>query len=490
MRVFIIAHSEYRGVYVGIAQKLREEMNSQLDLYVSTPQEEAFYRRTYPKLFDTVTVARALYVACTDPVDDPATVVEQARKFEALFSTTINELAVSDRHLGRGFAPGGFRHPRSRISENTSYVQMLNGFNTVIAFWRNEILEKRPSLVVNPGKVLSVIARAEGIPQRLLTGSRYKNYYFWADSEYLSNPNLEAAYRDANATEDIGITAPYDAHMKFREKHRKDISIFLTLKKTALLFARYMYWRLRGYQKAKGYYVWENATYLWRRRGEIARMTNSDLPSLADFSEAPYAFFPLATEPETALQRLSPEYLYQLSAIISVARDLPAGATLAVKEHFAATGRRPRDFLAQIRELKNVRLMNMSELGMAATRDCKVVVTISGSSGLEGAVMGKPVISFGRHNVYNFLDHVMVVTDEAQVKGYLERAFTNQIDVARAEADGMRFLQALIDTSFDLGAFIPSEPDSIAQEPLDRAFRALVDGLDLAGAYREAVHVC
>lgn len=461
MRVFLVAHSEYRGVYVGVAQKLRDELNALIDLYVSTSQEESYYRRTYPQLFETITVTRALYSACADRVTDPVQVIETARRFETQYATTINELAVSDRHLGRGFAPGGFRHPRSRISESTNYVQMLNGFNSMIAFWRDQIAEKSPVLVINPGKVLCVIARAEGIPLRLLAGARYKNRYYWSDSEYLGNPALQAAFDKAEPPADLGIAAPYDAHTRFREKHRKDVSVLLTLKKTTLLFARYVYWHLRGYQKARGYYVWENATYLWRRRRDIARMTGAGLPGLRGFDDAPFAFFPLATEPETALQRLSPEYLYQLSAIISVARDLPAGATLAVKEHFAATGRRPQNFIDQIVELKNVRLMNMAELGMAATRNCRVVVTISGSSGFEGAVMGKPVISFGRHNVYNFLDHVMVVTDEKQLKGYLDRAFNAGFDESRAQADGRRFLQAVIDTSFDLGAFVPSEPDSI-----------------------------
>ncbi|MEZ5670407.1 MAG: hypothetical protein R3F55_23835 [Alphaproteobacteria bacterium] len=208
MRIFLVAHSEYRGVYVGVARKLQEEFAAQIDLYVSTPQEETYYRRTHPQLFETITVARALYAACADRVAEPAQVIETARRFEAQYATTINELAVSDRHLGRGFAPGGYRHPRSRISEGTSYFQMLNGFNTVIAFWRDQIAEKSPALIINPGKVLCVVARAAGIPLRLLAGARYKNYYYWSDSEYLDNPALEAAFAKAVAPADLGIDAP------------------------------------------------------------------------------------------------------------------------------------------------------------------------------------------------------------------------------------------------------------------------------------------
>ena len=121
--------------------------------------------------------------------------------------------------------------------------------------------------------------------------------------------------------------------------------------------------------------------------------------------------------------------------------------------------------------------MNMAELGLEAARAADAVVTISGTSGLEGAILGKPVICFGRHNIYNFLPHVMVVTDETQLKGYLARAFGGGIDRAQAERDGRRFLQAIVDASFDLGSFAPIQPDVVDEAALDVAFAALAAGL-------------
>ena len=89
-------------------------------------------------------------------------------------------------------------------------------------------------------------------------------------------------------------------------------------------------------------------------------------------------FFPLHAEPESSLQVASPECLVQLSTITSLARDLPAGYYLAVKETYQTYGRRPSNFYDQIREFKNVVLLDMLELGLEVARRAEAVATITG----------------------------------------------------------------------------------------------------------------
>lgn len=481
--IFLVAHSQYRGVYMGVARRLVEEHEARIHLYTATEQESAYYRRNYSDICATITTANALYKACREPVVDIQAVVAEARRNETELGVTINELAVSDRHLGRGFALGGFGHPRSRISEETSYPQMLNAYNAEIAFWRGEIEEKKPVLALSAGKVLCVLARGRSIPLRILASSRYRNFYYWAVNEYFENPAFEAACAGAQPTSDLALEAPYDAHVRFRAQFRRNASFWHTVLSLTRMVLQHVYWRVHGYEKVRGYYLSENMRYVWRKYRHIVAMTDDGMADLAEVAGTPFVFFPLATEPETALQALSPEYLYQLSAIASVARDLPAGAVLAVKEHYAAAGRRPRDFYRQVSEFKNVRMLNMSEFGMEVARAAAAVVTISGTSGFEGAVMGYPVISFGRHNIYNFLPHVMVVTDEVQLKGYLQRALSGGFDLEKAKRDGQRFLQAVIDESFDLGRFAPIEPEVVDADAVAAAYHALRS--DLAAAIRD-----
>lgn len=478
--IFLVAHSEYRGVYIGAARKLRDSYGCPIHLYVATEQEAVYYRSRYTDLFASIEVVHALYSACREPISDQAAVLAEAQANEAELGITYGELAITDRHLGRGYALGGFRHPRSHISENTDQIRLLNGFNRLIGFWRQALDDRQPALLLNAGKVLNVLARSRGVPVRILAGSRYKSFYYWAINEYLESPEFEVAWQAAKPNAELSLAAPYDAHLRFRAKFRKDASLLRTLKTMASFTLWHIYWLLRGYEKAKGYYLTENVAYVWRCRRDIVRQTRRDNATLEQLKKSRFAFFPLATEPETALQTISPEFFFQLEAIAAISRDLPAGCRLAVKEHYAAVGRRPRDFYGQIAEFKNVVSMNMAELGLEAVRTADVVVTISGSSGFEGAVLGKPVISFGRHNIYNFLPHVLVVTDETDLKSYLARAFVGDFDNAQAERDGSRFLQAIINTSFDLDGFVPIRPDDVDQTALDAAVEALLASVGAA----------
>lgn len=474
--VLLVAHSQYRGVYVGIAERLKRELGAAIHLYTATPQESAHYEGSHPGLFASITVASALYAACREPVADVGAVIEEAQRHEAELGVTINQLSLSDRHLGRGFALAGFKHPRSRISEETSCVQMLNGFNRVIAFWRREFAVKRPALVLNGGKVASVIARSLGVPTRVLAGSRYKNLHQWAYNEYFENPAVAEAFARTAMAPDAELNAPYDSHMLLRKRFLKDVALAGVARRCGTIFLRHAYWRLRGYAKAKGYYPLEEAAYIHRRRRDMLRLKVLSRP-LSTLEGRRFIYYPLHTEPETALHTLSPEYFYQLSSIAALARDLPAGVTLAVKETYEAIGRRPTDFYRQIAEFKNVMILDMLELGLEVVRKADAVATITGTGGFEGAVLGKPVIAFGRHNQYNILNHVFAVTDETRLEDYLREALDPSFDRARARRDGARFLEATKSVSFDLASFHHAAVDTVEGRALDTAYRALIAGL-------------
>jgi hypothetical protein len=227
----------------------------------------------------------------------------------------------------------------------------------------------------------------------------------------------------------------------------------------------------------------ENIKYLWRRHRDLLRMTKSRTVPLTALEGQPFVYYPLHTEPETALQTVSPEYFNQLSAIATLSRDLPAGAMLAVKETFAALGRRPTDFYDQIGEFKNVIMLDMTEFGLKCAQKANATATITGTGGFEAAVSGRPVISFGQHNLYNFLPHVFVVKDDKRLKDDLHRIFEGEIDTERANLDGRRFLQAIIDTSFDLDNYEVMRPEAIEGQAAHSAYKVLVGSVMGAGRH-------
>jgi hypothetical protein len=480
--ILLLAHSEYRGVYLAIAKRLTVEFGAQVHIYTSSDQEAVYYRQRNDGRFASVSLANKLWACARENVTDPAAVIAEARRNEELFGLTALQFAFNDRHYARGFALAGYKHPRTHLSASVEHVQILHAYNREIAFWREQFESKRPALMLNGGKVQYVVARHYGIPVRSLATSRYKNLYYWAHDEFFGSPQIERAYRSTALKGDLSFAAPPVDHMTNRARFRRDHSFWRMLKTAAYVVVREVYWRIRGYDKAKGYFVGENLAFLRRRQKHLAWLARADHIPLEKLRGRPFIFFPLATEPETALLQLSPEYFYQLPAIASLSRDMPAGMTIAVKEHYAAVGRRPTDFYGQIAEFKNVQMMRLEELGLETVRASMAVATISGSAGFEGAVLGRPVIAFGRHNIFNFLPHVMVVTDEAQLKGYLRRISEGEIDLAKAATDGKRFLQAMVDISFDMENFVSSRPEIVSDQAISNAVIALLTSLEMTAA--------
>jgi hypothetical protein len=398
---------------------------------------------------------------------------------EARLGVTFNQLAVSNRHLGRGYALGGFGHPRSRISENASYRHLLRGFNESLSFWDREITEKGLTLLVNGSVEASHMARLHDIPFRVLAGSRYRNLHYWACNAFYESPAFEEAYRanEGAGGDELELDAPYRSHLLNRARFMKGASAYELIKRGSLEIARYGWWHLRGYEKGRGYYLSENLRYFANIRREWKRLARLARTPLSALEGTRFVYYPLHLEPEVSLQGISPEYLCQLSLITAVSRDLPAGVRLAVKETPAAVGRRPRDFYEQIAEFKNVVWLDTAEFGLRCAEQCDAVVTICGTGGFEAAIMGKPVIAFGQHNIYNFLPHVQTVTDESRLTEHLADALRADFDHDAACLSGQRYLRAVVAGSFDLRDYdfrnvADFDPRSVA-EACDRLAESL-----------------
>jgi hypothetical protein len=469
--VVVQAHSQFRGLIAGLVQRMRDA-GAVIYLYCGNKEEKKFYQERFADLYEDVIIADHIY-GREECHDQPEEILQTARQFEARLGLTYNELILNDRHYGRGFALGGYHHPRSRMSEESKYLDAVVAINRTLGFWFEEFQEKQPKLGLLFGSMLNVVARNLGISVRVPTLLRFENRYYWAHDSQQQSPLIKQYYGRAQPDEDIKFKEAYGAYKSYRAKIKGRIGLRVLFRQIGMITLRTAYWRLRGYEKGKGYYVSEIWKLYWRQRRDSNAMMAADLVKLEDLKGQPFVYFPLASEPES-LQSLSPEYISQLTCIASVARDLPAGVVLVVKEHFVAAGRRPEDFYGQIADFKNVRIANIAEDGVALMRHSAAVVIITGTSGLEAAISGKPVISYGRRNIYNFLPHVDVITEETELKPALQKILIDGIDSAQAQFDGERFLKAMVDMSFPLESFSPWKPDEIEQGDVDLSYQALL----------------
>lgn len=455
--VAFTARPHLRRLSPELARKLKAEHGATTIMYASTPETVDYYRKT--GAFDAVVMADRVLTG--DHHDARLeTEVPRARRIEQAYGLTINHLALTNRHLGRGFALGGFHHPRSALSESCTYPGMLKLLSDQVEFWETEIASRRITLLIDISWLAWRVFEAHGIPTRRLAFARVNNRYMWAFDGWDGTPLLRRAWVTLEGQDvDVPSISPPAPHLGFRSKVIKKARFASLLWNLGFVVTRAAYWRWRGYQKAKGYKLADSLTGAVRQWRDVRRVTSPKMARLADLEGQDFVFYPLHTEPEKALQTLSPLNFYQLSTIAGLARDLPAGVLLVVKEHAIAAGRRPDRFYEQIAEFKNVVMLNMAELGTEIVQQARAVATITSTAGLEAALLGKPVITFGRHNIYNFLPHVRLVTDEAELKPALDWALGGGHDEERARLDGARFLEALKRISFDLPGYDETRPE-------------------------------
>lgn len=121
----------------------------------------------------------------------------------------------------------------------------------------------------------------------------------------------------------------------------------------------------------------------------------------------PFVFYPLHYEPEIAVLLLSSFDGDQIQIIKRLARSLPVGMYVYVKEHPQMAPFRPRRFYKELKKIPNVKLIRPEIVSFDIIRHASLVAIISGSVGWEAILFGKPVITFGEvfYNALSFVGH-------------------------------------------------------------------------------------
>lgn len=146
------------------------------------------------------------------------------------------------------------------------------------------------------------------------------------------------------------------------------------------------------------YIVWEV-----RKRFLFGKKTLFIDPDIND----KYVYMPLHLIPESSTLTKSPFYINELMVIEQVSKSLPAGWLLYVKEHQAMIGQRSLKFYKKANSLHNVKMVsiNFYKDPKPWIENSEGVITITGTSAYEAALLGKKSIIFGDVD-YGLLDGV------------------------------------------------------------------------------------
>ncbi|MDO8463189.1 MAG: hypothetical protein Q7S96_02875 [bacterium] len=498
--IVIWGYTNQQWLWVPLARELKRRHGAAIHLVTTNDASVAFWKRQdVDGVIDSYTTVHHFFLAYGS-VDESETVAyERARQHETTYGLLATDALQADRHLGRGFAAAGPGHARSRLSDQATYERSINFFNRAAKFWEEYFDRVAPSLIIGTtssvlGKLCVAIARHRRIPTRTLFLMYYQSYHGWGVDEYLAVPAIASRYTVMSDAEAAAVVTD-DALAAMRRipftdayyrSFARQASLRALVKKAWIQIRHAVYRRVRGVVTMGNYHLGEQLRALARVRADFHRLMRMPLADASALAGMAYVFFPLHVEPESSVGLMSPEMNEQLACIEFLAKNLPAGVRLVVKEHLPAIGRRPRDFYATLFDIPNVIMLSPYAYALDVARGARAVAVITGTLGLESAVLGVPVISFGLHNMYGFLPHVHVVESWTALRPLLAQLCVDHDAGARTQRqrDGRRFLAALQQVGFDFSwsDYASKQRAPATTREVEACYRSLLDSIEMGGA--------
>lgn len=197
-----------------------------------------------------------------------------------------------------------------------------------------------------------------------------------------------------------------------------------------------------------------------------------------------YVYMPLHLIPESTTFSVSPMYVNEFDIIEAVSKSLPAGWWLYVKEHQAMVGERGTDFYEKVNKLPNVKMvqLNYYQDPKPWITKSQGVVTISGTSAYEAALLGKHSIVFS-DTAFSLIDGIERVRSYEDLPAALKH-FTDPLDNKKSCA---AYIEAVRKMGYSINLKLllndgeqilrgKKEIDECYQENLDNLEKLFLDG--------------
>lgn len=486
-RVLLFLPVFFDRLFELLVPRMRELYGTRFFFAVNGSDRAAFARKLAAPGDDVIDVMAIEAAAEAAPLD-VARELERARAIEQRVQVNYaRDIIYSDRAYATyyfGFAPNT---PLSRMRPPPP-EEVVKRINYFFEWFEGFFKSNGIDLVIERPGGLCVsacvhAAMAAGIPSSFPRSSRIGAQVLWARGPFMDAEPFRAAYETEPecAPAPAGSVTPpdymkqfVDADARWRSpKHLARRMALETLDQAIFLWRGLKAWRRPrrlGYFASRRYDV---AKFQMHRR--LHAMVAQDRRRL---DERPFVLFLLQLEPEYSTLSLAREFNDTEACIKQLALSLPAGFNLAVKEHLSAVGNRGLDFYRRLTRLPNVILADHRVPGIALAQKAAAIATITGTIGVEAALLGKAAIVFGRHTEYSFLPHVEAVTDFAALPAQVARALRERTpaEIEAIRASGARYQQAMSRISFtrEPGFFTGKGP-AFSAEQIGRAAMLLAD---------------
>ncbi|MFC1498525.1 hypothetical protein ACFLS1_08675 [Verrucomicrobiota bacterium] len=433
MRILFLTQSSSLSVFSGVAERIGNiAPESSFAFYVADSlyyekfisEHPAFEKKHSNCLYEWKILEKA-----SGRSGDVSFLRKKEREFD---NHTLWNSIIADRRLFLGARAVYCEDLKSRYK----HEELLSIVDTAIRELESFISEFKPDIIVGficvtVGEyITSLIAKRDGIKFVNLRPTRIGNYFYGAEDVHEPSEKLKEEYKSILADDsDEKLFEKVRDYLEFvRKEHgmyegvipaknAPKVSLsdtsgkgFLSKMAAAARMIRCQY---------SGKYLYDNHCpglfgLTWFRRVVMPIRIDSINKALAnsyvtesELKTMDFVYYPLHKEPEITLLVYSNTYIDQIEVVRRIARNLPLGMNLLVKEHPACFGYRPLKYYRDLLTVPNVRLVSPDFEGRELIKRASITAIISGSSGFEALILKKPVIALG-HVPFEFLPDSMI----------------------------------------------------------------------------------
>lgn len=339
---------------------------------------------------------------------------------------TLWDLIVSDRRVYMGKRCKSKQDYKPFFDHDT----MLSIVQTLIEEQSRFLDEQNPDIIFSMdiadiGKYcLYLLAKKRNIPMHIFRTTKIKNYIEVSENLFEPSEKLKKTYKDY-ALKNIQDDSFFEAK-EYLEKVKKEFiryegMIFIPSKRKTKGQPLFRKWRniLRSEKNYRKHYredhhvtgnlipmiykdyltPWKNAYQCYRLKKYFVRLENV---------QGSFAFYPMQSEPEIATLVWGKACMNQIEVIRNIARSLPLGMKLLVKEHPRSMGYRKFGYYEKILQIPNVCLVEPDQEVRNIIQKSTIVISISTFVGFEAVLLEKPSIMLGGPRPFTILPDSMI----------------------------------------------------------------------------------
>lgn len=209
----------------------------------------------------------------------------------------------------------------------------------------------------------------------------------------------------------------------------------------------------------------------WRERRkcsankkEYSKLISHEIPT------ENFLLFLFHMQPEYTVDGIATNFYNQSEFVTSIARRLPSGLTLVVKEHPFTIGKlvRPESYYRDMVRHPNVIFLDHNIDSHILLRKSIGVITLTGTIALEGVFLSKPVIAVG-NIFFRFFDEVCAASNIDEVMSFVHEIWNKSkhgIDHEKKldTISGYRILNAFYEATYEGQMYRASAPEAHQSE--------------------------